>query len=171
MTDDDTTTAAPLTAAESILGNLKDRRQQIVDEQTLDLLIPRWHDPEILVRYRPVEHSVIRRAQNAVEKAPKDKKAEIEIGGNSDVLIRGCVAVVARYGGKEYSLRPGDPEGEPTLFDSDLAENIGLDDRATARDVVRKIFIADGDIMSHASALVEFSGYRETEADDKIKGE
>lgn len=155
----------------SVLGQLKTRREEIRTGQHLDLPIPRWDDPELIVRYRPLEHSVIRRAQDQVDKAPKQKRYEVELNGNCDLLIRACEGVIARLDGQDYSLRPGDPKGEPTTFDADLASNLGLEEGATARQVVRDLFITDGDILSHTQALIEWSGYRETEADEQLEGE
>lgn len=155
----------------SVLSNLKARREKIREGEKLVLPVPRWSDPELVVKYQPLEHSIIRAAQTRVEKAPKAKRFQVELEGNMDLLIRGCVAVVAKLDGQEYSLRPDDPEGEPTTFDPDLAENLGLGENATARQVVKELFITDGDILSHAKSLVEFSGYRETEADEQIQGE
>jgi len=97
------------------------------------------------------------------------------VEGNADILIRGCVGVVAIVDGKEYSLRPGDENGEPTKFDQDLAENLGVEGIGgrppTARQVVRSLFLTDGDILSAASEVIRFSGYREAEADSTILGE
>lgn len=159
------------TGRESFLSNLKQRREAIAQGEQLVLPVPRWNDPEILVKYRPIDHSVIRSAQSRVEKAPKAKRWAAEVDGNADLLIRGCKEIVAVVDGREYSLRPGDPEGDPTAFDEDLAENLGLTEGATARQVVKALFITEGDILSHGKSLVEFSGYRETEADEGIAGE
>lgn len=162
-------------AAPSALFSLKERRQEVLEEQILHLPVPRWENPAIVVKYKPVEHSFIRAAQERVRKASNDKKAEVELLSNADMLIRGCVAVVAVVDGKEYSLRPGDEHGEPTRFDQDLAENLGVegigDKPPTARQVVRSLFITDGDILSAANEVVKFSGYREAEADSALVGE
>ena len=159
----------------SILSSLKERRQQVLNEQVLRLPVPRWDNPTIVVMYKPVEHPFIRRAQTAVEKAGKDKKGDAEVDSNADILIRGCVGVVAVLDGKEYSLRIGDEDGDPTLFDIDLADNLGVDGSGgkppTARQVVRSLFLTDGDILSAASEVIRFSGYRETEADSAVVGE
>lgn len=155
----------------SILGQLKTRRTEILQGQHLDLPVPRWADPEIIVRYKPVTHDEIRRAQTTVEKAPKDRRAQVEVNGNCDILIRGCVAIIARIDGQDYSLKPDEPKGDFTTFDSDLAANLGLEEGSTARQVVKALFITDGDILSHAQALVHWSGYKETDADDTLEGE
>lgn len=162
-------------AAPSILSSLKERRQQVLEQQVLRLPVPRWDDPVIVVMYKPVEHGFIKAAQTRVEKAGADKKADVELEANADILIRGCTGVVAVVDGTEYSLRPGDEGGEPTVFDKDLAENLGVEGvggkPATARQVVRSLFITDGDILSAANELIKFSGYRETEADAALVGE
>jgi hypothetical protein len=157
----------------SVLGNLKARREQIFQGEVLDLPVPRWRDPQIHVQYKPVEHSTIRAGQTRMEKAPKNRRYQVEVEANCDLLIKGCVAVYARLEGdsSRYSLRPDDWEGDPTTFDPDLAENLGLPESATARDVVRELFMTEGDILSHAQQLIEFSGYRETEADESVEGE
>lgn len=156
----------------SILGQLGKRRQEILDKEFLDLEVPRWKDPQIIIRYRPVPNEHFVRASDKIERAQPKDRPKLTVDVNTDVLIRGCVAVIARIGdGNDYSLRPGDPHGEPTSFDRDLAENLGLPDGATARQVVKELFLVDGDIMSHATALAQFSGYKEAEADDKVTGE
>lgn len=154
----------------SVLGNLKERRQKVVEAQVLSLPVPRWTDPNIVVKYKPVDHEVIRQAQQRVEAAPANKKASVEVDANADVLIRGCLGVVGVVDGEEYSLREGDPNGEPTLFDADLANSLGLG-KSTARQVVRALFIAEGDIISAAGKLGQWSGYREAEADESLSGE
>lgn len=169
--------ATPTSASEvgpdrlSVLGQLKERREQILQTEHLDLPVPRWSDPEIVVRYKPVPHRYFAAGQKLVDKTTGKDKAKIEVQANIDVLIQGCTAVFARLDGQDYSLRPGDPKGDFTTFDPDLAENLGLGDGATARETVMALFLVDGDIMSHAASLAKFSGYRETEADEGISGE
>lgn len=162
-------------AASSILSSLKERRKEVLEAQVLRLAVPRWEDPVIVIMYKPVEHGFIKSVQTRVEKAKADRRAEVEVEANVDILIRGCLGVVAIVDGKEYSLRPGDEEGEPTVFDADLAENLGVDGvggkSPTARQVVRELFITDGDILSAANELIKFSGYQETEADSALVGE
>lgn len=159
----------------SVLGHLRDRREQIAEEQLKVIPVPRWSNPEVFVRYRPVEHDELRKAQRLVERAKQNRSAA-EVNSNADVLIRACVAVFARLEGRdeEMSLRPGDPTGELTTFDRDLAANLlGPEEaeNATARQVLRALFFTDGDILSHAEALVNWSGYRTRETDEQLEGE
>lgn len=153
----------------SVLGHLKDRRQKIVEQQTLDLPVPRWDNPVIVVRYKPVDHKVFRAANNAVERVSPDKKSEVEVNVNADILIRACVGVFAVVNGNRYSLREGEPESEWTKFDPELAANLGCE--PSARAVVKSLFITEADILSTANRIAEFSGYKEQEADDSILGE
>lgn len=159
----------------SFLSSLKERREEVLAEQVLRLPVPRWNDPVIIVKYKPVPHGFIRAGQQRVEKASARQKSEIEVDANADILINGCVGVMAVVDGREYSLRPDDPNGDLTLFDEDLAENLGVEGVGgrppTARSVVRALFLTDGDILSAAGEIVKFSGYRETEADSDLSGE
>lgn len=160
----------------SILGQLRSRREQVVEAAHKDLRVPRWGEPgtgtpEIYVRYRPVDHKIIRKAMEVGDntKAKGDKRAAAEVRANIDVLIAGCVGVFGVVDGEQYSLRPGDPKGEWTGFDQDLAENLGCGQSAT--EVIRSLYITDGDIISTASAVAEFSGYQEAESYEAIRGE
>ncbi|HEU5046069.1 MAG TPA: hypothetical protein VFT75_18260 [Nocardioidaceae bacterium] len=158
----------------SVLSQLKQKREQVVAKAYKDLRVPRWGEPgtdtpEIYVRYRPVHHRIIRRAFDATETKKADKVAAAELRANIDILLAGCVGVFAMIDGERYSLRPGDPHGSWTGFDQDLAENLGCGDSAT--DTVKALYISDGDILSAASAVAEFSGYKEAEADEETAGE
>lgn len=165
------TDAAADTERISPLGNLKDRRQAIVKETTLKLQVPRWHDPEIWVEYDPADHKEIRAGQRRLERVKGKERSEAEINSNADLLINNCLRVYAILEGREFSLRPGDPQGEFTVFDSDLAENLGIEEGATARRVCRELFITDGDLAGHATSLIRWSGFRVTETDEEFEGE
>jgi hypothetical protein len=172
----------------SILGQLGKRREAIAAAQVLTKKVPRWRDPVIEVDYGLVDHDVVSRAQRYVNKAVQDQprnRAErrasggkgdsigrAELDANCDVLIAGCQAVVAVIDGVRYSLREGDPHGEPTTFDPDLADNLGLpDDDRDARAVVKALFISEGDIIRAAREVAEFSGYTLGVVDEELEGE
>jgi hypothetical protein len=166
----DTGEVVPLQGRLSVLGNLKERREKIKEAAVTHLAVPRWTDPVIKVMFKPVDHAIIRRGQNMAEKAGKgNKRSEAEVNANIDVLIAGCVGVYAVIDDSQYSLREDDWEGEYTTFDHDLAANLGCG--VTAREVVKALYIFDGDIISTANAIAEFSGYKDQEADEAIAGE
>lgn len=160
----------------SLLTNLRGRRESIVQEQFLDKKVPRWSDPEIWVRYVPVDFDIVDKARRLSEGKKGDKVSGAILLANIDCLVAGCIGVYATLPDvvdgdgdpQQLSLRPGDPEGEWTRFDQDLAVNLGMNTEATARQVVRTLFLAEGDILSHASELAKFSGYAGEEADDRL---
>jgi hypothetical protein len=156
------------TPPDSLLAGLKQRRTQVVDEQRLTLPVPRWHDPEIVVTYRPLTHD---EAVDIGKRTEKIKNTAVrQMAGAQDQLSTACVAVEAVVDGQRYSLRPGDPHGEPTRFDTDLAENLGVEEQ-TARAVVSALFVTDADLLSHNKRLIEWSGYAEAQADEEFSGE
>lgn len=158
----------------SLLTNLRDRRESIAQALTLDKQVPRWSDPSIWVRYIPVDFKVANKAR--ILATSKGDQAEKILLANVDTLIAGCIGVYATLPGvvdddgelKQFSLRPGDPDGPPTTFDRDLAQNLGLNSEATARQVVRTLFLTDGDILSAAADLAKFSGMAGEAADDEL---
>lgn len=164
--DDDTVSGI------SLLRHLGDRRQEIVQSQTLDLQVPRWKNPEIWVRYRPVDFSTVDRARRNADKAKGDKQSDAILLANIDSLIAACVAVYATLEDddehRQFSLRQGDPEGPLTTFDRDLAVNLGLNSEATGRQIVRALFFTDGDILDQAQRVGRWSGYRGDQADDDL---
>ena len=155
----------------SVLGQLQDRREQIKKAAFIDLPVPRWDSPVIVVRYNPVDHTRFRAAATQVEKVQPNRRAEVEVNVNSDILIGACLGVFAVINGKRYSLKSGDADGEWTKFDPDLAAAFGMPEGATARSVLKTVYITEGDILSTANKLAEFSGYKEQEVDDSILGE
>lgn len=163
--------AEPTEERISPLQQLKDRREAIANAQTLRLQVPRWEDPEIYVEYGPAAHDSIRRGQLRLENYKGRNRPEEELNANADLLIRHCLRIVAVIDGQEYSLDPADPHGEPTKFDAELAANLGLPDGATARQACRKLFITDGDLAAHATALIRWSGYRGEQVDEEFQGE
>ena len=161
----------------SVLGSIKERRQQIAENLHTDVKVPHWDDDgkaPIYVRYKAVPHPFIERGIRKVENAPKKQRGQVELDTNCDLLIEACIGVYIQIGegddGK-FSLDESDPEGEWTTFDPTLATTLGLDDRATARDVVKGLFFTDGDIFSHAAEVVEFSGYHTATTNEELRGE
>lgn len=171
-TDDGLRADEPPSRGLSILDNIAGRRQEIRESLTEDIPVPRWEDPEIIVKFAPIEHDDLNKARSVVQKAQRGARSLAEINANADILIKACRAVVARIEGQEYSLRQGDRDGDPTRFDKDLAKALGLDaDTATARQVVRSLYLTDGDIIATADRLVRWSGYRLQQVDQELEGE
>lgn len=173
----------------SLLGDLAARRQQIVADLYLDLPVPRWEDPEVYVRLRPLDIGEIDEVQRAYRKSERAAKRRADpnavLNSNTDLVIRACEGVfavldssalsraIAEHGADSpeadshrYSLNPENPRGEWTKFDPALATNLGLTGKATARQVVLKLFLAEGDIMTAANKLTRWSGIETQQADE-----
>lgn len=154
----------------SALFDLRAIREKKLAALYIDLPVPRWGDegtPEIVVRYKPTKPSV---ALSATEKRRSAKDPEWLMLANADVLVDACVGVYAVYKGKQYSLRPGEPDGPWTRFDPDLAENLGLSTKR-AVDVVRALYLTDGDLIGAVNALAEWSGTVLPKVDEEALGE
>jgi hypothetical protein len=156
----------------SIMGSLASRRKEIADKQTTVMPVPRWDDPKIFVRYKLIPHDDIRKALDKIEAAKPRDKGSVEVLSNCDVLIQACVEVWGELDDdKPYSLNPDDPHGPRTKFDKDLARNLGLNDQATARQVVRALFFSDADILTTAGSFMDFVGYKRDMIEEVIEGE
>lgn len=156
----------------SVLGHLKDRRQEIASAQVLHRKVPRWTDPEIWVMYQPVDFDPADKARREADKVQGPAQSTAILLANVDCLILACVGVYAILPDDEerthLSLRPNEPNGELTKFDKELAVALGLNSQATARQVVRTLFITEGDILNHAGELAKFSGYAGGEVDVQL---
>lgn len=179
MNDENATPAAGTPDPLSILGQLGQRREAIAEAQVLTLSIPRWDNPELWIQFRPLPFKRLKAAQRLVEKAKKNPD-DVELDANLDILIEANIAVGARIDGERYSLRVGEdgrPMGRSAGDDHikigpDLARALGMDpDAATARAVARRLYITDGDALSHVKRLTEWSGYAEADADEEVEGE
>jgi hypothetical protein len=169
MTED---TAAP---RQSLFGDLAARRQQLVEENILTLPVRGWKEPEVFVQYQPIKQATILAVGEKIDKAPKRERSEAILNANADALIEGCVGVFARMEEEpdtQFSFRPGDPRGKLTRFDPALAEALGMDPETTkSREVLRELFIVEGDILMHANALAEHSGYADVKSYEALSGE
>lgn len=188
-----------LTAAGgSPLGSLRSRREEVVASQWDDRQVPRWNNPTLYVRYKPVDHSIIDASADKVKAAIKASKgtkasktrgtkATAVVDANIDVLNAGVVGVYAKFAdGNFYTLvdvdswAPLDVDEETKIpaegvelvgFEADLGQTLQEGEFTTARSVVRALYLEDGDILSTANWLSEFSGYVRADADDDFLGE
>lgn len=154
-------------ASSSPLADIRARRAEAVKQLHVDLLVPRYGIP-LYVRYKPApEHRV-----NAINKAnEKSKDPERNIVANAAILADCCLgvfAVVQRDGQEvKVSVDDTDPDGEWPKFDSRLAEALGFPDITRASDVVRKLYLTDGDVLATATKLADWSGYSLTGVEER----
>jgi hypothetical protein len=153
----------------SILGQLTQRRQEIQDSLKLKLRVPHWTDPEIVVTFNPLQ---VGQSAKIVQRADKRRGiSDIDRGFDvaCDSLIAACESVVALIDGQKYSFG-SDPQGPPTRFDADMAARFGLTD-ASARSVLRHVYVNDGDIVETYMALQDWSSQRGEQIDEEFQGE
>jgi len=164
----------PQTPGKGVFGFLEQRRREIVDAQVLTLEVPRWTSPKLLIRFGPVDHTILKRGAQIQERVNKDgssaeKISSTEIDTNADILINACIEIVAVLpNGEEVGVGP---EGKHTRFDPDLAISLGLPEGVGSRALCKEIFITSGDLLLASKKLGEWSGYREGAVEEAIKGE
>lgn len=157
----------------SIFDNLKQARAKLSEAQKLSLRVPGWGEgenpdtPEIWIVYRPAELDYTRIIMDRVSKAKGSKASEETLNANADVLVKCATRIFGRFEDQEHELG----EVTDTGFDwSVLGESLGVEEsRATA--VCRAVFLKDGDLLSHARRLGEWSNLREGELDEDYSGE
>lgn len=147
-------------ASSSPLAGLRQRREDAVKVLHVDLPVPRYEGIDLYVRYRPVpEHRV-----TAITKVTeKSKDREKNIIAQATILAEVCIGVfaVVKHDGEdvEVSVDDDDPHGEWPKFDERLGKILGLEHTTRAAEVVRRLYLTDGDVLATASRLAEWSGY------------
>lgn len=142
------------TTAPTVFAALRDRREQAKAELFTDLKIPRY-DPPIYVRFKPVPQARIDGMNKAAEKS---KAKDATVAANAAILADATIGVFEVIDDQKVSINPSDREGEWPRFDSDLAELFEV--RATkAADVVREVYMTDGDIIATVTQLGVWSGF------------
>lgn len=169
---------APPVPSDSPLADLRKRRQAALETLYLDLKVPRWDEdggPAVYVRYAPIDPAAAIKAVQKRSKA-RPRPDDYQLLATIDVLLGACRGVYAVEGDPadgqvtRYSLRDGDPYGEWTRFDHDLANTLGIE-HERAVDIVRGLYFTDGDILGAYAQLSEWSGLTaQTQADEAFLG-
>jgi len=146
------------------LMSLKDRRKKILDELFIDIQVPRWDEPEIFVRFKPVSALKL---NASIERRRKRGGDDWSLLANADVLVDSCIGVYAVMSSdkeQHLSLRPGAPKSPWTKFDSDLADALGAD-VDNAADTCIALYLTEGDLIETANKLFRWSNIANDEAD------
>jgi len=148
--------------------SLKARRAEIIKYLYKDIQVPRWDNPEIFVRFNPVD---VTELNEAVNRRRKQGLKDWPQRANADVLINACVGVYAVFPDSpdvKLSLREGDPYGEWTKFDKALAEALGIEvtDGDAAVATARGLYMTDGDLGDTTERLLKFSNLSNEQADE-----
>lgn len=152
-------------ATGSRLESLRDRRAKALQAAYLDLEVPRI-DPPIYVRFAPVPMHRIQSANKLTEKSKDQDRIVIT---NAAILAGACQGVYEIVDGTEVSIDPDDRFGDWPKFDERLAGLLGVD-ASKAIEVVRALYITDGDIVSTADKLAEWSGYTAEQHEREVEG-
>lgn len=162
-------------APSSPLAGLRAKRAEQLSKLHTDLQVPRWGDDggvQIWVRYGPVSPTTI---TNVTGARRKSKSKDWIAAANADILATACLGVYAidpADPDTRLSLRDGDPHGDWTRFDPDLAYSLGLADSPeeakvlNAGTVVRGLYLTEGDMIAAANALTDWSGMEMPKDDD-----
>lgn len=177
-TVDDAEPTAPVWGEEPVrntpMFSLKARRAEIVNNLYTDLRVPRYSDPEIYVRYAPVDAVKMGQSWDRRSKQ-KDDTGKVPddwgIRANADVLIASCQGLYAKFSDSPdefLSLRENDPYGQWTKFDQDLAQAMGIDlpTKDPVATLVRKVYLTDGDLGEAVDRLMKFSNISANQADE-----
>lgn len=120
-------------------------------------------EPPVYVRFAPVPHGRIEAINKRHEKS-KDKDRDVII--NAAVLAEACRGVYEVIDDQAVSVDDTDREGEWPRFDDRLAELLGVE-AGKASDVVRALYLTDGDVIATATKLGEWSGYSMADLEER----
>ena len=147
----------------SPLAALAARREELVAELVEDVPVPRWSNPALTLRIQPVEHGIIDAQRTRASKMPKGKKRdEAVFRANAVIVAAGTVEVVV-----------GDDDVDQVtqdLTDPEFLSALGLPEDTNRADVIMRISLRDGDVLTLARKVVEISGYV-GETDEEFLGE
>lgn len=147
-------------AAPSILEGLRARRDELVAEQVRDLAVPLWDRPSMTLRVKVVDHDMIFRQLQKIEKSAVGARSEAMLNAHAAILSAGVVEVL---------LGEGDEQASITL--PDLIEPLGLPEKASMAQVLRAALLRDADVLTLAGAVMKHSGYTDADVEEKLAGE
>lgn len=145
--------------AGSLLDTIRQERAKRERALFVDYPVPGLAD--VHVRFRPIQQAEIERVNRRFEKS-KDLERDLLI--NATILTIGCVGVWSKPDPDAVF-----PEDSPR-FDAALAPALDLPEDAPPVEMVRKLYATDGDVISTAVRLAEWSGYTASEIDREFEG-
>lgn len=150
----------------STLASLRDRVARVKETLYLDLEVPRL-EPPVFVRYRPTTQGRLNAAGKLASKLSKGDDGDVV--ANAGILASACIGVFEVIDGEEVSIDPEDRAGDWPTFGPHLAELLGINTRK-ASDVVRALYLTDGDIISTVTKLGVWSGYAQEQLERDPEG-
>lgn len=165
----------PQPAAGSPLEALFDEIAADDGDDYLDLIVPRRAQQGVYVRYGIVDYGVIKRLFDPPDKVKKSNPLW-ELHASMDLLIRagrGVFIATQEHGdvGFDRSNPSTDPDEWP-VFDERTAATLNIPDadECGPRVVVKRLFVADGDIITAANRVSEWNGYDREDKLERTRG-
>lgn len=149
----------------SVLASIRERREAAKRKLHKDLAVPRI-DPPIYVRFGPIPGHKFE-AANKLAAHSGDRDATVI--ANAGVLADACIGVFEVIDGVEVSIDPEDREGPWPRFDKRLARILETP-AGKASQVVRALYLTDGDIISTVNDLGVWSGYAQEQLERDPEG-
>lgn len=158
-------TADPPVGRQSIRDRIRAERDELVQQDSLDLLVPGY--TSLGIRYRALPDREMEKFSEKVNKT----KAGIRAG--CDLLAAACVCVLVRPQ-EDGALEPlEDDDGTPLRFDEAFAEFMGIETNRV-REIILQTFSVGGQTlahMEHALALQQWMGGKLDKIDPELLGE
>lgn len=134
------------------LARLAEARKAALEQLHLDMQVPRL-DPPVFVRVRPITTPEV----TAITKRFRGNKTpESTVMHNAAIIAEACLGVF----GTDDDGKPVEDPSEWPKFDEELADILGLEGASSAVEVVRALYLTDGDVTSAAERIVKWSGFR-----------
>jgi hypothetical protein len=154
-----------LASSESLKEGLRRQRESNLQNETLNLALPEYTDPELVGQYRMVDPSELAAIGEKLKREFKNRM-ELVTYGAIDSIIAACVGLYARPAGSKELISLD--EGIPLRFDSRLADYLGIE-ATTAREVVIQTFGANMyAIIDHNVKITRWMGDRKADLGDGL---
>jgi len=166
MTDDLDIDQRPVSASTpapigSALASLRAEREKAAEKLYLDLPVPRYDN--LHIRVQPIEQADVKRIG---ERFKKSRDQEAPVKQAATIVATACIGIFSRG---ENGEPLGDPSEWPT-FDAEVAAAIDRPDLTRAVDIVRAVYLTDGDIIATQVRIGEWSGYSTEQLDSEYSG-
>lgn len=162
--------------ASSLIGKLRARRDDRLEQRTVELAVPGWEGSEgygLVVRYHALRWAELGPLVHRQLNAKKSGQAREDLRTACDALVRACDDVrVSLPGGAGSTALDEAPDAAPCRFDARTCTLLQLAAPANARDAVLAVY-RDNDVAVIASfgEYQEWLGETSLEESDRLVGE
>ena len=152
--EDDVAPLKEATSMDRLRAKMVAAREKAAGELTYKLPVPRM--PELVVEFKPVDQKIL---AGILERARGQKDvSQVEI--NCRIIAAFCKGVwFEGDGGELVSADLNEPDKPAPRFEQRLADAVGVPWVGDYSDLVKEIYLVDGDIVSTAEAIAHHSGF------------